>query len=222
MVVKQVSALCLFPVRDAAKGFLISLRASNRYAPSYLEDLERSLAFLATYAEAEGWPAVHHLTTFHIETYLASFQSRTRWFGERDGKAAKPLSQSYIETQYRRIKRFFNWLVERGHVELNPLDLIPHPHIDEKVVQTVSEQEMIRLLARTDPSFAKGASERFRMVRDRAMLYLLVDTPGRRSELVSLTVETVDLDMGAILVFGKGRRERWMPLGAVPVAALCE
>ncbi len=60
------------------------------------------------------------------------------------------------------------------------------------------------------------------MVRDRAILYLLVDTPGRRSELISLTVETVDLDMGAILVFGKGRRERWMPLGAVPVAALWE
>ncbi len=81
---------------------------------------------------------------------------------------------------------------------------------------------MVQLLARTDPQFAKTPSERFRMVRDRAMLYLLFDTPGRRSELVSLTVGAVDLDVGAILVLGKGRRERWMPLGGVPVEALWE
>lgn len=62
MTIKQVSYLGLFPVRDAAKGFLIGLGASDRYAPSYLDALERSLAFLATYAEAEGWPAVHQLT----------------------------------------------------------------------------------------------------------------------------------------------------------------
>ena len=140
MAVKQVSDLCLFPVRDAAKGFLISLRVSTRYAPSHLEALERSLAFLATYAEAEVWPAVHHLTTFHIETYLASFQSRTRWFGERDGKAAEPISQCYIETQYRRLKRFFNSLEERGQTERNRLDLIPHPHVYERIIPAVSER----------------------------------------------------------------------------------
>jgi len=47
MADKQVPAPCLFSVRDAGKGFLISLRASNRYAPSYLEALEWALSFLA-------------------------------------------------------------------------------------------------------------------------------------------------------------------------------
>ena len=50
MVIKQVSGVSLFSIREAAKGFLISLRASNRYAPSYLEVLERALAFLSVYA----------------------------------------------------------------------------------------------------------------------------------------------------------------------------
>lgn len=223
MVVKALSALHLLPVRDAAKGFLISLKASNRYSPGYLDRLEETLGQLAEFAEEQSWPSIELVTTVHLESYLASLQTRRRWFGERPGgTSGKPISQSYIETQYRRVRRYFNWLVERGHVERNPLDLIPHPHIDEKVVQTVSEQEMVRLVARTDPQFAKTASERFRMVRDRAMLYLLVDTPGRRSELVSLTLGAVDLDVGAILVLGKGRRERWMPLGAVAVEALWE
>ena len=50
MVVKKVSDLSLFSVRDAGKGFILSLRASNRYAPSYLEALEAALAFLARYS----------------------------------------------------------------------------------------------------------------------------------------------------------------------------
>ena len=50
----------------------------------------------------------------------------------------EPPSQSYIESQYRQLKRFFNWLAEREQIDRNPLDLIPHPHIDDKVVPMVS------------------------------------------------------------------------------------
>ena len=53
MTVKQVSDLRLCSIRDAGKGFILSLRASNRYAPRYLEGLEVALAFLARYAEAQ-------------------------------------------------------------------------------------------------------------------------------------------------------------------------
>ena len=69
-------------VRHAAKGFLLSLRASNRYAPSSLQSLESGLAFLAQYAEAQDWPGVQGLTTAHIEEYLAYLQIRPRWFEE--------------------------------------------------------------------------------------------------------------------------------------------
>ena len=219
MVIKQPAALLLFAVRDAAKGFLVSLRASNRYAPKYLVGLEETLAFLATYAEEQHWPSVAHLTTSHIEEYLASLQVRRRWFGDRDG-TSKAYSQSSIETQYRRLKRFFNWLVERGHVETNPLNLIPHPHIDEWVVQTVAAEEMTRLLQLTNPAKARWPAEVFRLTRNRAVLLMLWDRPVRKTELGLLTVGAVDMDVGAVLVFGKGRRERWMPLGNVALEAM--
>ncbi|HEU0022415.1 MAG TPA: hypothetical protein VFR55_12195 [Dehalococcoidia bacterium] len=66
MAVNQVSDLCLFSVREAAKGFLISLRASNRYSQSYLTALEISVAFLTENAENHGWPPVDQITTSHI------------------------------------------------------------------------------------------------------------------------------------------------------------
>ena len=72
------------------------------------------------------------ITTAHIEEYLTYLQSRHRWFGTREANDPQTVSQGYIEAQYRRLNRFFNWLVERGHVESNPLRLIKHPHVDEK------------------------------------------------------------------------------------------
>ena len=195
----MVTDLRLFAlsVRESAKGFCISLKASNRYSPRYLEGLEFSLALMSSFAEEAEWPPLAQITAAHIEEYLAHLQERPRWFGTR-GKDLRPLSQSHIETQYRRIKRFFNWCVDRGLVEGNPLDLIPHPHVDERVIATVSQQQAVDLLRLTDPRHARTRGERFRAVRNRAAIYLLLDTPGRRQELATINLEDVDQDMGAV------------------------
>jgi len=176
---KQLLALCLISVREAGKGFIISLRASNRYTPSYLEALERSLSFLARFSEKNAWPSCDQITTYQIESYLVSLQTRARWFGERDAKHSLPVSQSYIETQYRRLRTFFAWLLKRGHIESNPFYRIPHPKIDEKVIHTVPDHEMQELLAAVDPTEGKTRSDVFRRTRDRAALFMLWDTPAR-------------------------------------------
>ncbi len=179
------------------------------------------MGLLATYAESQGWPGVEEITTGHMEGYFSYLQERPRWFGERD-KDLKPPSRSHIETQYRRIKRFFNWLLERGHVESNPLGLIPHPKVEERVVPTLSEKQILNLFSITDPKHATTPGGRFRAVRNSAALCLLLDTPGRRNEIAQLTVDHLDLDIGTVLVMGKGSRQRWMPLGKRSVAAVWE
>ena len=219
MVVKQVSDLCL---REAGRGFIISLKASSRYSLSYLDSLGRAVALVALYSEEQHWPPVPDITASHIEEYLTYLQSRPRWFGAREAYDSRPVSQSYIEAQYRRLNRFFNWLIERGRIEDNPLRLIEHPHVDDRTIPTVSEHEMLGLLKLLDQSHARGPAHRFRLIRNRAALYLLWDTPGRRNEIAMADVEGVDLESGAILVVGKGRRERWMPIGNTAVAILWE
>ena len=223
MAQKKVTDLYLsqLGLREAAKGFLISLRASSRYAQGYLHTLEHSIALLSEYAEGQGWPRVGEITTGHMEAYFSYLQDRPRWFGEQ-GKDLRPPSRSYIETQYRRIKRFFNWLLERSHVESNPLALIPHPKVEERVVPTLSERQILGLFTITDPGRATTPGEQFRAVRNSAALCLLLDTPGRRNEIGQLTVDHLDLDIGTVLVMGKGSRQRWMPLGKRSVAALWE
>ena len=216
----RLLGLSAAPVRDASKRFLTSLKASNAYSQRYLESLEFSLALLSKYAEWEEWPGVAQPTASHLEDYLAYLQTRPRWFGERgDGK---PPSQSHIETQYRRIKTCFNWLVQRGHVERNPMDLIPHPHVDERTIETVAERQMLTLLELVNPQRARTSGEHFRLTRNRAALYVLWDTPSRRDEIANLTLEEVDWDQAGLHVLGKGRKERWMAVDFLVLEALWE
>ena len=110
MVVKQVFDHSL---RESGKRFFSSLKASNRYSEGYLASLETTVAMAALYSEEQGWPGVREITVYHIEDYLAYLQERTRWFGERTYAEPRKLSKSHINVQYRRLHRFFNWLVER-------------------------------------------------------------------------------------------------------------
>ena len=203
------SILFSISLRDAGRGFLISLRASSRYSSRYLDALEATVALLCDYAEPRGWPQVKTITTGHIESYLAYLQVRPRWFRE----SSRSLSQSTIETTYRRLLTFFNWLKRRGHVEDNPLYLIPHPHIDEREVLPLSDQEQAALVEVSDPIHYQGAWDHWRAVRNRAALFLFLDTLGRRDEIGNLTIDDIDPITGEIRVMGKGRKERWMPLG---------
>ena len=219
MVVKQVFDLSL---RESGKRFISSLKASNRYSEGYLTSLETTVAMAALYAEEQSWPVVREIITDHIEDYLAYLQGRTRWFGRRENLVPKKLSKGHINAQYRRLNRFFTWLVERGYVEVNPLHLIKPPSLDEKTVPVVSEDQMRDLLILTNPALAKTPAHRFRLVRNQAVLYMLFDTPGRLAEISKIRLEDMDLETGVVLVMGKGRRERWMPIGDTAKSALLD
>ena len=210
MVVKQVFDHSL---RAYGKWFLSSLKASNRYSEGYLASLETTVAMVALYAEEHGWPDVQEITTEHLEEYLSYLQDRVRWFGERTYAEPKKLSKGHINAQYRRLNRFFNWLLEREYEDDNPLRLIKPPGLDEKTVPVVTEDQMRNLLTISDPSLATTPAHQFRLVRSRALLFMFWDTPGRLTEISELRLEDVDMSAGAVLVMGKGRRERWMPLG---------
>lgn len=181
-----------------------------------------TLRLLADYAEAQGWPQTSGLSASHIEEYLVYLQERSRWFGQREHCHEKFLSASSIETHYRRIKTFSGWLVNRGHLAANPLDLVQHPKVEERVIPTVTEDQLLDLLELVHPRHSRTAGEHFRALRNRAMLWLLVDTPIRRGELAGLRVDDVDLDAATVMVMGKGRRERVMPLGEASLLALWE
>ena len=134
-------------------------------------------------------------------------------FGERTYAEPKKLSKGHINAQYRRLNWFFNWLVERGPNDENPMVSISAPRLEEKTVPVITEDQMRDLLTLADLSLARTPAHRFRLSRDRAILYAFWDTPGRFAEIAKLQLADVDLANGTLLVMGKGRKERRMPIG---------
>ena len=183
MSVKQHSDLNL---REVGKRFLTNLKAPNRYSEGYLASLETGVALVAVYAEEQCWPCVVDITTEHLEEYFMYLQERTRWFGERTYAKPRKLSKGYINALYRRLNRFFNWLVERKYIDENPLDDIEPPSLDEKTVPVITQAQIRDLLTLADPGLARTPAHRFRLVRNRAILYAFWNTPGRLSEISKL------------------------------------
>ena len=218
----MLTELNLFTIRDAGHSFIISMNASGRYKETYLIELERAVAYLAAFAEENGWPDISRITTAHIEEYLVELRQRPLWFGLRRKAGQTTISQAYFESQYRRLKTFWGWLKRRGHTETNVLDLIPHPKGDQKVVATVSEAQLEGLLGLLKVNPGDAPSFRFRNARNRAALFTFIDTPGRLNEIARVNLNSVDLDAGTFTVLGKGGRERQMVLGATGLESMFE
>ena len=104
------------------------------------------------------------------------------------------------------IKSFFNFLVTEGVLEKNPAEGIAGPKVGKSLPRSLSVVEVERLLQQSAKLSTPEAK------RDKAMLELLYATGMRVSELVSLNVRDVNLRAGFVRCFGKGSKERIIPV----------
>lgn len=106
------------------------------------------------------------------------------------------------------LRRFYAWQVARGGMAVDPTLDIPPPATPQRFPKTLSERQVESLLAAPDTETPLG-------LRDRAMFETIYATGLRVSELVGLKLFEVSFDMGLVRVFGKGSKERLVPLGEV-------
>ncbi|MEJ6792880.1 MAG: site-specific tyrosine recombinase XerD [Lacinutrix sp.] len=103
------------------------------------------------------------------------------------------------------LKGFFNYLVFENYRKTNPLDTIDSPKIGRKLPDTLSEQEINKLINAIDLSKPQGE-------RNRAILELLYGCGLRVSELTHLKISDLFFDEGFIKVTGKGDKQRFVPI----------
>jgi integrase/recombinase XerD len=104
------------------------------------------------------------------------------------------------------VKSFFRYLNERGYLREDPTEHIDTPRLPKRIPEYLEPEEVVVLLSASNTNAPEGA-------RDYAMFELLYACGLRVSELVSLDVYRVDLEMGCVTVMGKGSRERVVPMG---------
>ncbi|MBU3665475.1 MAG: site-specific tyrosine recombinase XerD [Chthoniobacterales bacterium] len=105
------------------------------------------------------------------------------------------------------LRVFFRFLVKRGVLASDPTEFLGIPKIEAYLPETLSRDEVGRLLA------AAGGKTPLEL-RDRAILELLYASGLRVSELCNARLENLDLDKGFIRVVGKGNKQRLVPVGA--------
>lgn len=120
----------------------------------------------------------------------------------------KGLAAATIARKLAAIKAFYRFMTAEGYMDANPAEVVEAGTKGIKLPRVLSEEEVVRLLNQPDITTAEG-------FRDRTMLEVLYATGMRVSELINLTLERVDLNMKYIIAFGKGSKERIVPLGSV-------
>lgn len=120
----------------------------------------------------------------------------------------KGLAAATIARKLAAIKAFYRFMTAEGYMDANPAEVVEAGTKGIKLPRVLSEDEVVRLLSQPDITTAEG-------FRDRTMLEVLYATGMRVSELINLTLERVDLNMKYIIAFGKGSKERIVPLGSV-------
>lgn len=170
------------------KGF------SENTMAAYRNDLSQLAAFIEEEAAKQGLTASWVSFTRQV---MLSYQLTLK---ERN-YAATTLARKVAAA-----KSFFKFMVAEGHLKDNPTDNVASPNVGRILPKPISHAKVMKLLEQPTKLSTPEAK------RDSAMLSLLYASGMRVSELISLNLSDVDADGGYVRCFGKGNKERIIPI----------
>ncbi len=166
-----------------------------------LESYRRDLRQFADCVAAASGHALLEASDTDIDTYLAARRSRSLKPGPRT--VVKASTQARLHSS---LKRFYQFALRERRISIDPTARLDSPKKPPRFPKTLTEADVEALLAAPDVQTTLG-------LRDRTMFEVLYATGLRVSELVALKLAEISLDMGVVRVFGKGSKERLVPLG---------
>jgi len=185
------------PVQKAVARFLRSLRERNASAHT-LKAYTGDLGKFAAYVGDAGWKQIDHV---RIRGFLSQLYDQG-------------LSKTSVARALAAVRSLYRWLAREGVVEQNPAALVATPRLPKKLPRVPTIEEMNTVLDGDMPELAAWAE------RDRLILELLYGCGIRNSELIGIDIDDVRWSGEAILVRGKGRKERYVPFGDAVKSAL--
>ncbi len=182
---------------DDYLGYLVVERgASVNTVSAYRRDLAEYTRFL----EERGITEPAKVGRDDVTAYVASLRARG-------------LAPSSVERKVASLKGFHKFLVRENVTENHPTALLPLPKVPERLPDVISMDDADRLLSQPFADTPAG-------IRDRALLEVLYGCGLRASEVVALDTTDLDLQSGFMRVFGKGDKERLVPVGGMASLAM--
>src|ERR1700674_472740 len=184
-------------VGKAVADFLRHLGERNS-SPHTVKAYSGDLAIFAAYAGSRGWKDIDHIA---VRGFLSQLYE-------------KGLSKTSVARALAAVRSLYRWLAQEGVVEQNPAKLVATPRLAKKLPRVPTIEEMNSVLDGQIPEVAAFPE------RDRLMLELLYGCGIRNSELTGVDLNHISLSAEAILIRGKGKKERYVPFGDSVKAAL--
>ncbi len=181
------------------QGFVQYMREVRRTSENTAVSYERDLRNMEQFFQGQGISEAGQVTATLLNSYIL--------FQERQGRKPATISRSIAA-----LKAFFHYLHREGYIAEDVAESIKAPKVEKKAPAVLTKEETVRLLEEAKGRTPKG-------LRDRAMLELLYATGIRVSELISLEVSDVNLEMEYITC-RDGNKERIVPFGRVAKQAL--
>jgi len=184
-------------VERGTDDFLRHLRERNA-SPHTIKAYTGDLDAFAAYVGERDWRAIDHIAVRGFLSHLYD----------------KGLTKTSVARALAAIRSLYRWLAQEGVVEQNPAKLVSTPRLAKKLPRVPTIEEVNSVLDGEMPEVASFPE------RDRLLLELLYGCGIRNSELVGINLEDIRASNQAILIRGKGKKERYVPFGESAGAAL--
>jgi len=189
------------PLPLPAEEYLTWLAVEKGRSANTLAAYRRDLAAYCRWLAGAGC-RLEAVTEADVERYVAHLRN--------EGRAPASVARALVA-----VRSLHRFLAEDGLASADPAADVAAPRVPQGLPKPLTEDEVTALL---DAVLGTDAPAR----RDRAILELLYGTGMRISELVGLSLGDIDLDAGLVRVFGKGAKERVVPVGRLARAAVAD
>jgi len=208
-VVDQIlSKRRLSELGELLHGYRISSLSEGK-SENTIAIVEASVRYLETFLTTHGLSTdVNDIGPEELRRFCIYLKERPRFANHRfTPPQPGHLSGHTVNGYMRALQSFWSWLEREGLIGENPFRKLKLPKAPKKIIPILSEEQLRTLLSCVDMSSPIG-------YRDYTIMLLLLDTGIRCSELAGLKVEDVDLNSRLIKAWGKGNKQRLVPIGA--------
>ncbi len=177
------------------KGFKSYLQLEKSLSDNTVQAYLRDIRALKDYLEDSGQSNISPEKTEsrHLEQFIQNL-------------AAMGLGASTQSRIISGVRSFFKYLLTEDIINSNPTELLETPRRERKLPDTLSQEEIERMISAIDLSKPEG-------VRNRAIVETLYGCGLRVSELTAMLISGLHFDMGFVNITGKGNKQRWVPIG---------
>lgn len=177
-------------LRDLLEEYLLEIRL-KKYSERTAKSVKNNTALFFTYLEKQyNISTLDKLSHVHIKSYIKYKQSLG-------------LKATYINSILKNMNMFFAYLVEEGYIQTNICRRVKFQKEEKVIIKTFTDKEVSRMID-------VYTYETYLNARNKCIIALLMDTGIRNHELCN--IKCVDIKGNAILIFGKGKKERLVPI----------